>query len=195
MLQDGKSFYKMISAEGYVPDENFYRQIFARCLLDLRFERNLSRKEVAKGAGVSESFIAECERANRTPKLEHIFKLSKFFQVSIDDLTGHELENCRDVLKYRFDRALVLTEEAGNMIDYPDDGGCALIIFADKDAKDKDDANNCVIEFETNEGCAIFIETVVERAIHDGATFDDTARKIIDWWNTEGKARFEAKED
>ena len=190
-MQSGEEFIKMISAEDYVPDENFYRRIFAQRLFDIRYERGLSRKELAEGAGVSESFIAECERAKRTPKFEHLYKLTSFLGISIDDLVGHTLENSRDVLNYRFDRALELVETSGNGIDFPEDGGCSLIIFADKKARNLGDEANEVVEFANKEAFSMFIETVVEKILIDEKNFDEVVRELMNWWNSKGKENFE----
>ena len=191
-MQSGEEFIKMISAKGYVPDESFYRRIFAQRLNDLRREHQISQRELAEKAGVSESFISDCERAIRTPKFKQLYALTKFWGISIDDLVGHTLEKSRDVIRYRFDRALSFVELSGNAFDFLDVDGCALIILADKKNRDINARDNLFIEFESSTAFTEFVETIVERAIAQGISFDESAHKIMDWWNSEGKQKFAA---
>ena len=191
-MQSGEEFIKMISAKGYMPDESFYRRIFAQRLNDLRREHQISQRELAEKAGVSKAFISDCERAIRTPKFKELYALTKFLEISIDDLVGHTLEKSRDVISYRFSRALSFVEISGNAFDFLDVDGCALIVLADKKTRDINDPANLFIEFESSSAFTEFVETIVERAIAAGISFDESARKIMNWWNSEGKQKFAA---
>lgn len=194
-MQDGKEFIDMISAEDYVPDESFYRRIFAQRLNDIRRERKISQRTLAEGAGVSVAFISDCERAKRTPKFKELYALTKYLQISIDDLVGHTLENSKDVLNYRFERALELVEASGNDIIFADkDDSCTLIIFADKETRDLEAEDNYSIDFETRNSFAMFVEVVEEKVLAEEINFAEAVYDIMDWWENEGKEKFEAKE-
>lgn len=63
-------------------------KIFAERLKDLRIERELSQRELAKLLNVSHSAVAQWENESRSPNAEAVVALAKFFEVSADYLLG-----------------------------------------------------------------------------------------------------------
>lgn len=59
----------------------------------LRIEKNLSQKELAKTIGLSEKTISHYESGYSEPSLEIIIKLVDYFGISTDYLIGTESED------------------------------------------------------------------------------------------------------
>ncbi len=55
-------------------------------LAELRKERNLSQRELAKVIGVGTSTIAMYEIGERTPPLERAMKIAHYFGVTVEEL-------------------------------------------------------------------------------------------------------------
>ena len=64
--------------------------IFFERLKELRIEKGIGQVELAKAINVSKGIISLWENGLREPKLSNLIALSKFFEVSIDYLTGLE---------------------------------------------------------------------------------------------------------
>ena len=68
---------------------------FAQRMVELRLERNLKKVDVAKGTKLSRSAITMYENGDRdNPTLPILKRISNFYDVSIDYLTGNS--NIRD---------------------------------------------------------------------------------------------------
>lgn len=65
-------------------------KIFAERLKELRLEKNLSLKDLAKGIGSSDVAISRWENELRIPNIENLYLIAKFFGVSADYLIGLE---------------------------------------------------------------------------------------------------------
>ena len=52
-------------------------------LLSLRRKQNVTLRETAEGTGLSLAFIAEVENGQQMPTLRSVWKLAKFFEVSV----------------------------------------------------------------------------------------------------------------
>lgn len=63
---------------------------FSERLKELRIENGLSLKELANAIGVSDVAISRWENRQRTPNIESLIALAKFFRVSTDYLLGLE---------------------------------------------------------------------------------------------------------
>ncbi|MBR2614961.1 MAG: helix-turn-helix transcriptional regulator [Clostridia bacterium] len=63
---------------------------FAERLKELREEKNLTQNELGIEVGVSQAAIARWEEGKRSPNLEAIIALAKFFDVTSDYLIGIE---------------------------------------------------------------------------------------------------------
>lgn len=61
-------------------------------LLELRRERGLSQREVAREFNVSQSTYNNWENANTQPSIEQLIGLARFFEVSVDYLVGNSDE-------------------------------------------------------------------------------------------------------
>lgn len=68
----------------------YEKAVVAERLTLLREERGLTREQVASEMGLALSTIAGYEQAYRTPKLNNLSKLAKFYRVSLEYLTGQE---------------------------------------------------------------------------------------------------------
>lgn len=62
--------------------------LFQQRLVELRTERQLSQKELARRVGVSDSAVCFWETGVNEPKASYLLQLSKFFNVSTDYLLG-----------------------------------------------------------------------------------------------------------
>lgn len=63
---------------------------FAEKLKMLRAEKSLSQVQLAEEFGVDKSTIAKYETGERSPDLETLVRLARFFNVSTDFLLGLE---------------------------------------------------------------------------------------------------------
>jgi len=61
-------------------------KIFGEKLMELRKDRNLSRREFAEKLGINEFTLRGYELEGREPKYDLLVKISDFFHISIDDL-------------------------------------------------------------------------------------------------------------
>ena len=65
-------------------------KIFAERLKELRKEKNVSLKVLAREIGVSDIAISRWENELRVPNIENLVLLAKYFGVSTDYLVGLE---------------------------------------------------------------------------------------------------------
>ena len=65
-------------------------KIFAERLKELRIEKGLSLKQLAKEINVTDIAISRWERELRLPNIENLTNLAKFFSVTTDYLVGLE---------------------------------------------------------------------------------------------------------
>lgn len=65
-------------------------ETFAERLKELRTEKNLTQVELAKATNLSKSAISFWKSGERTPNINAIIVLAKFFEVSADYLIGLE---------------------------------------------------------------------------------------------------------
>lgn len=63
-------------------------KIFAERLKELRLEKDLSQRGLAKLLNLSYSAVRQWENESRTPNAEAIVAIAKFFGVSADYLLG-----------------------------------------------------------------------------------------------------------
>lgn len=61
---------------------------FAERLKELRVEKGLSQRDIAKETGISQNAIAFWENAKRVPNANAVATLAKFFGVTTDYLLG-----------------------------------------------------------------------------------------------------------
>ena len=65
-------------------------KIFTERLKELRVDENLSVGDLAKEIGVSKMAVSYWERGVRTPNIDELYEIAKFFKVSADYLIGLE---------------------------------------------------------------------------------------------------------
>lgn len=63
-------------------------KIFGERLKELRTERNLSQKDLAKILGTTNSSICDWETDRAQPDMEMLVKLADYFKVTVDYLLG-----------------------------------------------------------------------------------------------------------
>ena len=63
---------------------------FKERLKELRIEKKLSQIDLAKATGISQAGIAKWETGDRTPSLDCLIILAKYFGVTLDYLVGLE---------------------------------------------------------------------------------------------------------
>ena len=57
-------------------------------LKDLREDKDLFQKDIAKVLQISQQYYSEYEKGNRTMPIEYLIKLSDFYETSIDYIVG-----------------------------------------------------------------------------------------------------------
>ena len=65
---------------------------FNEKLLELRKKEGLSQEELADKVDVSRQTVSKWEAGQTTPEMEKLLELSKLFNISLDELTGNEVE-------------------------------------------------------------------------------------------------------
>lgn len=64
--------------------------VFSKRLRELRLEKGLSMKQLAKELNTTDAAISNWENEVNEPKLSYIISMAKFFNVSTDYLLGLE---------------------------------------------------------------------------------------------------------
>ena len=62
--------------------------MFAKNLVDLRKEKNLTQKDVGDALGVSLFTVSGWERKGKEPDYDTLIKIALYFNISIDELLG-----------------------------------------------------------------------------------------------------------
>jgi len=63
---------------------------FSERLKELRIERGLTQAQLGEATGISQAGIAKCETGDRTPSLDMLIIIAKFFDCTSDYLIGIE---------------------------------------------------------------------------------------------------------
>lgn len=66
------------------------KNILGNKLKDLRLEKSLSQRKLGNILGVCNQTISFWETGSREPNLDYLVKISRFFELSIDFLLGHQ---------------------------------------------------------------------------------------------------------
>lgn len=66
---------------------------FSSKLIELRKSRGLSQEGLGDKIGVTRQTVSKWELGETTPEMNKLIELSKLFQISIDELTGNEIES------------------------------------------------------------------------------------------------------
>lgn len=90
-------------------------------LKELRGEKGVSQKEVAKNLNTTDVTIGRYENGDREPKGDMLYSLAKYYDVSVDYLLGYSnkrkpLTNLTDKQKKAIELADQLTDEEFNNI-------------------------------------------------------------------------------
>lgn len=62
---------------------------FPERLKELRQQKGVSQREIAKAVGVSQTGFLRWEQGKNQPTLENLMELCKYFDVSVDYLIGY----------------------------------------------------------------------------------------------------------
>lgn len=62
-------------------------------IVSLRKKNNLSQEELAEKVGVTRQTISKWELEETTPDINQAKKLSKLFNISLDELTNNDISN------------------------------------------------------------------------------------------------------
>lgn len=65
---------------------------FCENLLLLTREKGVTQKEVCKSTGISQATFSKMIDGSRNPSLDTVYKIAKYFDVSIDELVGINAE-------------------------------------------------------------------------------------------------------
>lgn len=60
---------------------------------ELRNERKLSQRDLAKATGISQQAISFWEQNKRTPNMDDCILLADFYEITLDELVGRERKN------------------------------------------------------------------------------------------------------
>ena len=93
------------------------RTILAGNIIRNRRRLKMSRAQLAKKIGITETAVGQYERAIRSPQLGLLCKLADALSVTVDALIGRNYETCDLVMKFRFDRAKHLIQWCGFLVD------------------------------------------------------------------------------
>lgn len=69
-------------------NDNDHRKIFATRLRDAMFDRDLKQIDIARYSGVEQTAISRFLRAENSPSISNLIKVSEYLGVSIDYLLG-----------------------------------------------------------------------------------------------------------
>lgn len=84
----------------------------------LRKENGITQEELAKAIGVTTSMVGMYETGARKPSYEVLFKISEYFDVSIDYLLGRDKNNnCSDTINSKFKPIIDSLDRAGDLKD------------------------------------------------------------------------------
>lgn len=56
----------------------------------LRERRGMNRRALSELVGISKNMVSRYERGERLPDIKTAMEIADFFEVSLDDLCGHE---------------------------------------------------------------------------------------------------------
>ena len=60
---------------------------------ELRIERGLSQRDLAKATGISQQAISFWEQDKRTPNMDDCIRLADFYGITLDELVGRTVKN------------------------------------------------------------------------------------------------------
>lgn len=79
---------------------------FMTKIRQLRKEKNLTMEQLAMAIGVTKSRVNMWENNGTVPRQDALIRISKYFQVSTDDLLGNVQEYGEDVVMHTLQRNL-----------------------------------------------------------------------------------------
>ena len=63
---------------------------YGKTFKELRMEKGLSQRDLARVTGISQQAISFWEQDKRTPNMDDCIKLANFYKISLDELVGRE---------------------------------------------------------------------------------------------------------
>ena len=95
---------------------NIIGNFFMHRLPEFRRERELTRKEIAKGVGVTLGKYDKWEAGKVLPKSEDIARLARFYELGIDDFLGLTAEESEAIHQRLLEDAEKLLPEARKIV-------------------------------------------------------------------------------
>ena len=96
-------------------------------LLDLRKEKNMSQRQMAKFFNVTQGTYNNWEQGNTQPSIEQLIELARFFSVSVDYLIGNSDDEGYIKIQEVLSKDDVATLHTGNTL--PEDSKQLLMDF------------------------------------------------------------------
>ena len=167
------------------------RQRLAANISAYRKERKMSRAELAEKLNVSEAAIGQYEREERTPQVEILCKLSDFFDVPIDTLIGHGVNDYNIVEEYRFQQAREFVQTLGFSVRETPEGN--LLLFKSPTLNPHlaetgnrifaiDNYDDLKVSFKNRSAFLLFVESLVLRfftATDADIVLEKTIRRLL----------------
>ncbi len=85
-------------------------------LKDLRYQKNLTLKDVSVGTGISISMLSKIERDETTPTIDLAIKLANFFNLSLAEMIN--IPEGKKITKTRLDNLLTMNSDGGLKVQF-----------------------------------------------------------------------------
>lgn len=85
-------------------------------LKDLRYQKNLTLKDVSEGTGISISMLSKIEREETTPTIDLAIKLANYFNLSISEMIN--VPEGKKVSKTKVENLLSMNSEGGLKVQF-----------------------------------------------------------------------------
>ena len=66
---------------------------YGKIFKELRMEKGLSQRDLAKATGISQQAISFWEQDKRTPNMDDCIRLADFYEITLDELVGRRSKN------------------------------------------------------------------------------------------------------
>lgn len=85
-------------------------------LKDLRYQKNLTLKDVSDGTGISISMLSKIERDETTPTIDLAIKLANFFELTLSEMVN--IPEVKRVSKTQLENLLSMDSEGGLKVQF-----------------------------------------------------------------------------
>ncbi|SFA72638.1 helix-turn-helix domain-containing protein [Selenomonas ruminantium] len=95
---------------------NILTSFFVRRLPEIRRSKGVTRKEIAKGVGITLGKYDKWEAGKVLPKSEDIARLASFYEMSVDEFLGLTEEESEAIKQKLIEDAEMLSPEARKIV-------------------------------------------------------------------------------